>query len=89
MHFPESSVGSTADNSNIPVTGGEEEEEHNLHQNAFTKFIMTTGMRRKRFAESDGGDLPVSSTPATKRRAMDAVYVGIPVWSANVSVDIA
>jgi len=88
MHFPKSSVGSTADI--IPVTGGEDEEEHNLHPNAFTKFMMTTGMRRKRFAESDGGDLSVSSTPATKRRAvMDAVYVDIPVWSADVSVDIA
>jgi hypothetical protein len=85
MHFTKISVGSTADN--ITVTGGEDEEEHNLHQNAFTKFMMTTGMRRKRFAESDGGDLSVSCTPATKKRAvMDEVYVDIPVRSANVSV---
>jgi len=49
-------------------------------------------MGQKRPAESDGGD-PLRSVwtePATKRRAvMRAVYVDIPVLSANVSVATA
>jgi hypothetical protein len=82
MHF------STADFTSL--TSGEDEEELNLYGNAFAKLMVTTGMRRKRFAESDGGDLSVSNKPATKRRAvMNTVYVDIPVWSANVSVGTA
>jgi hypothetical protein len=83
MHF------STADCTSL--TSGEDEEELNLYGNAFAKLMMTTGMRRKRFAESDSGDLSVSNKPAaTKRRAVtNTVYVDIPVWSANVSVGSA
>lgn len=46
-------------------------------------------MGQKRLAESDGGDplRSVCTEPATKRRAvMRAIYVDIPVLSANVSV---
>ena len=89
MHFPNSSAGSPVGNTRI--TSGEDEEgfQVNLHRNAFTKLMMTAGTRRKRFAESDRDDLSVSTKPATKRRAvMNAVYVDIPVWSANVPVSV-
>ena len=46
-------------------------------------------MGQKRLAESDAGDplRSVCTEPATKRRAvMRAIYVDIPVLSANVSV---
>jgi DNA repair protein RAD16 len=45
-------------------------------------------MRRKRSAESDDGNLSVSTKPAAKKRIfMNAAYVEIPVPSANSSKD--
>lgn len=83
MPFPSSNGDSTV---NTPATSGEDEEGSNLQRKA---VMRTTGIRRKRSAESDGGDLSISAKLATKRRAaMKAVYVEIPVWSANVSVGI-
>ena len=83
MPFPNSIVGSTVV---TPVTSGEDEEEHI----SLAKFMGATGMRRKRSAESDDGNLSVSTKPATKKRAVTkAVYVEIPAPSANVSVGIA
>jgi hypothetical protein len=88
MPFPTSRAGSTVDST--PTTSGEDEEDLNFHRRAFAKLMRTTEMRRKRLAESDGGDLSVSTRPATKRRAvMTAVYVDIPVLSTNVSAGIS
>jgi hypothetical protein len=69
-----------------PITSGEDEEEYI----PLAKVIGATGMRRKRSAESDDGNPSVSTKPATKKRAVTkAVYVEIPVPSANVSVGVA
>lgn len=88
MPFPTSRAGSTV--GSTPTTSGEDEEHLNFHSRAFEKLMRTTEMRRKRLAESDGGDLSVSIKPATKRRAvMRAVYVDVPVLSTNVSVGIS
>src|SRR6267142_918453 len=82
-----SNGGSTVD---TPATSGEDEEEFNLQRKAVAKVMRTTGLRRKRSAESDGGDPSVSTRPTTKRRAaMKAVCVEIPVRSPNVSMGIA
>ena len=52
--------------------------------------MRATGMRRKRSAESDDGNLSVSTKPAAKKRVfVNTVSVEIPVPSANVSVGIA
>jgi hypothetical protein len=83
MPFPNGIAGSTVV---IPATSGEDEEEYI----PFAKIMGATGMRRKRSAESDDGNLSVSTKPATKKRAVTkAVYVEIPVPSVNVSVGIA
>lgn len=83
MPFPNSIVGSTVV---TPITSGEDEEEYI----PLAKVIGATGMRRKRSAESDDGNPSVSTKPATKKRAVTkAVYVEIPVRSANVSVGVA
>jgi len=82
--FPNSNAGSTVE---TPATSGEDEE---FQEKPTTKVMRTRGTRRKRPAESDGGDSSVSTKPATKRRASKrAVYVEIPVRSADVSVGIA
>ena len=77
--FPYSNAGSTVDTLS---TSSEDEEGFTSQRKAITKVIRTTGMRRKRSAESHADDVE----PASKRHAvMKTVYVGIPVWFANVS----
>src|ERR1700761_442110 len=85
MPFPNSNAGSTA---TTPITSREDEEEDNFQREPLAKVVRATGMRRKRSAESDDGNLSVSTKPATKKRAARAVYVDIPVPSANVSLGI-
>lgn len=89
MPFPNSAASTV---NSTPITSGEDGEGLNFHRKAFVTPMRTTGMGQKRLAESDGGD-PLWSDcaePATKRRAvMRAVYVDIPVLSANVSVATA
>ena len=82
-----SNAGSTVD---TPATSGEDEENFNLQRKAMARVMRTTGLRRKRSAKNDGGDLSVSTRSTTKRRVtMKAVCVEIPVRSANVSMSIA
>ncbi|KAI0285276.1 SNF2 family N-terminal domain-containing protein [Russula brevipes] len=51
---------------------------------AIAKVMNTIEMCRKRSAESDGGDLPVSTRPAIKKRAvMKAGYTETPIWAVN------
>lgn len=86
MSFPNSRA-STVNSS--PITSGEDGEGLTFHRKAFVTPMRTTGLGQKRLAESDGSDplRSVGTEPATKRRAvMRAVYVDIPVLSANVSV---
>jgi len=87
MPFSNSNTSSTLA---TPDTSGEDEEGFNLQGKATARVMRTTGIRRKRSAESDGSDLSVSTRPTTKRRApMKEVCVEIPVRSANVSMGIA
>jgi hypothetical protein len=84
MPFPNSNTGSTV---TTPITSREDEEEYNFQRKPLAMVMRATGMRRKRSAESDDGNLSVSTKPAKKRTAK-AVYVDIPVPSTNVSVGI-
>ncbi|KAN0124335.1 SNF2 family N-terminal domain containing protein [Russula decolorans] len=81
MPFPNSNSGSTF---GTPFTSGEDEEDPNFRRRRPAKYMWATGVHRKRSAESDDGNPSVSTKPATKKRAvMKAVYVEIPVPSAN------
>jgi hypothetical protein len=85
--FLNSNAGSTVD---TPATSGEEEEKFNFQKRLDENVKRTRGTCQKRSAESDGDDQSISIKPPAKRRAAmkAAVYVEIPVWSANVSVGI-
>ncbi len=87
MLLSNSNAGSTF---GTPITSCEDEEEPNFQRKTPARVMRATGVRRKRSAESDDGNPSISTKPATKKRAvMKAVYVEIPVPSANVSVGIA
>jgi len=79
--FPNGIVGSTVD----PPTIGDIDEGDSKHQKgAIAKVMNTIEMCRKRSAESDGGDLPVSTRPAIKKRAvMKPGYTETPIWAVN------
>lgn len=89
LPFPNSGAFTVNSGSN---TSGEDEEGLTFHRKAFATPIRTTAMGQKRPAESDTSD-PLRSVwtePATKRRAvMRAIYVDIPVLSANRDVSVA